>query len=136
MRVQILHGTLSSGRSMEEDAAPLRPGYGFESHPEQYGYVAKRLCTGLLTRETQVRPLSYPLYICPCRLMDRPGRYERSSACSTHVRDTWRCPVPTISGRTGLSAFRVIYGASQEYVYKIYHIICIRLNRKRSDISA
>ena len=30
---------------------------------ETSGYVAKRLCTGLLTRDTQVRLLSYPFIL-------------------------------------------------------------------------
>ena len=32
---------------------------------ETSGYVAKRLCTGLLTRDTQVRLLSYPSFFIP-----------------------------------------------------------------------
>ena len=37
---------------------------------ETSGYVAKRLCTGLLTRDTQVRLLSYPFLWCQTRRFD------------------------------------------------------------------
>ena len=37
---------------------------------ETSGYVAKRLCTGLLTRDKQVRLLSYPFLWCQVRRFD------------------------------------------------------------------
>ena len=47
-------------RSTEKDSSLLSRRCGFKSRAKHYGYVAKRLCSGLLTRQTQVRPLSCP----------------------------------------------------------------------------
>ena len=51
---------------------------------ETSGYVAKRLCSGLLTRQTQVRPLS-----CPLRSGDVTAAY-RSSKPGVRVRVPFR----------------------------------------------
>ena len=48
------------------------------------GYVAKRLCSGLLTRQTQVRPLS-----CPLRSGDVTAAY-RSSKPGVRVQSPFR----------------------------------------------
>ena len=43
------------------------PPIGVQVLYETSGYVAKRLCSGLLTRQTQVRPLSCPFLRFGCR---------------------------------------------------------------------
>ena len=81
MRVRLLHETLFCfARSTEEDSSLLSRKCGLKSRAKHYGYVAKRLCSGLLTRQTQVRPLS-----CPLRSGDVTAAY-RSSKPDVRVR--------------------------------------------------
>ena len=53
--------TLCLIRSIGEDRGTSNPPIRVQVLYETSGYVAKRICTGLLTRETQVQPLSCPL---------------------------------------------------------------------------
>ena len=71
-------------RSTEEDSSLLSRKCGFKSRAKHYGYVAKRLCSGLLTRQTQVRPLS-----CPLRSGDVTAAY-RSSKPGVRVQSPFR----------------------------------------------
>ena len=60
------------------------PPIGVQVLYETSGYVAKRLCSGLLTRQTQVRPLS-----CPLRSGDVTAAY-RSSKPGVRVQSPFR----------------------------------------------
>ena len=71
-------------RSTEKDSSLLSRRCGFKSRAKHFGYVAKRLCSGLLTRQTQVRPLS-----CPLRSGDVTAAY-RSSKPGVRVQSPFR----------------------------------------------
>ena len=85
-------------RSTEEDSSLLSRKCGFKSRAKHYGYVAKRLCSGLLTRQTQVRPLS-----CPLRSGDVTAAY-RSSKPGVRVQSPFRLLISRKVGYYGFIA--------------------------------